>query len=109
MTGNINRRRHTLRPLLYSFIGDAAHIKDMPKDEIQKIIKNIDDQFNLILMTEYFDLGLALLSVELCWPTKYLAYLRVNEGFKVRKLNEQKITLIKCFRLMWRRKITTKN
>ena len=32
------------------------------------------------MITEYFDLGLALVAIELCWPLEYVASVKLNEG-----------------------------
>ena len=44
-----------------------------PKAQIQK-------HFDLILIMEYYDLGLALLSFELNWSPVEMAYLKMNGG-----------------------------
>jgi len=64
-----------------SFFGTEVFEQNLAKSKIQKMIKDIDHQFDLVLIMEYFDLGLALLSIELCWPLKYL-------GLDFEKLSE---------------------
>ena len=32
------------------------------------------------MITEYFDLGLPLVAIELCWPLEYVASVKLNEG-----------------------------
>lgn len=72
MSTNMGRRRHTIRPQLFSFYGEGVFERNLPKSTVNQIIKTIDSQFDLVLIMEYFDIGLALLSIELCWPVKYL-------------------------------------
>ena len=69
-----------------------------PSNVVQKWITEIEHEFDFILIMEHFDLSLALLALELCWPLEDLAYLRANEGKKVelpKKVNTEE--LIKIF------------
>ena len=49
------------------------------KTEVMKYIKELDKQFDLVLIAEYFDESLILLDELLCWPYKDLTYLKQNE------------------------------
>ena len=49
------------------------------KSEVMKYIKELDKQFDLVLIAEYFDESLILLDELLCWPYKDLTYLKQNE------------------------------
>ena len=57
-----NAYRHILRTELSSFgYGKKVYERDLSKDLIREWIKEIDHEFHLILITEYFDYSLALL------------------------------------------------
>ena len=49
------------------------------KTDVMKYIKELDKQFDLVLIAEYFDESLILLDELLCWPYKDLTYLKQNE------------------------------
>ena len=50
------------------------------RERVRGWIREIESQFDLIMITEYFDLGLALVAIELCWPLEYVASVKLNEG-----------------------------
>ena len=94
-----NKYRHIIRSQLKSFgYGQEMYDTDLDKTIVQKWIEEIESEFDLILIMEHFDFSLALLALELCWPLEDLAYLRTNEGKKV-KLAKKSYTeeLIKVF------------
>ena len=84
MMQTLNRRRHTLRSQLFSFHGPKVWERNLEKDKVREMIREMDAEFDLVLIMEYFDLGLALLSIELCWPLKYVSYLKMNAGMKAK-------------------------
>lgn len=45
---------------------------------VQSIIREMDDTFDIVLITEYFDISLILLREKLCWTMQDIAYLSVN-------------------------------
>ena len=95
-----NQYRHILRSQLASFgyIDAVLHdldrydvLKKIPsleteeqtikfRDRVREWIREIEAQFDLVMITEYFDLGLALVAIELCWPLEYVASVKLNEG-----------------------------
>lgn len=80
-----NQRFHILRNQLASFgIGDDIYKLNIPKATVNGWIAQIEKDFDLIMILEYFDYSLALLAIELCWPLEELANIRVNEGKKVK-------------------------
>ena len=76
----------TLRPQLV-FFGSytdengkewMSYDQVIPEDVLQAWFKKLDDDFEFILIMEYYDLGLALLVTEFCWSIEDVAYLKVN-------------------------------
>lgn len=62
-----------------SFVGDPEIFdRNLSKEKITEYIKKIDHDFHVILIMEYYDYGLALLSYELCWTPYQMANLEVN-------------------------------
>lgn len=54
---------------------------DNDEDDDHKIdqwIKYLDDTFDLVLITDYFDESMVLLKEELCWSTDDISYLKSN-------------------------------
>lgn len=54
-----------------------------PKDfgnisKVHEILQRLDKRFDLVLVAEYFDESMILLKELLCWPMKYVTYLRHN-------------------------------
>lgn len=45
---------------------------------IQSTIKEMDDTYDIVLISEYFDMSLILLREKLCWSLQDIAYLSVN-------------------------------
>ena len=76
--------RHLLRSQLASFgYHDKVFSQNLGKELVSKWIHEIDQDFDLILIMEYFDYSLALLCIELCWPIEYVANLKMNEGHHI--------------------------
>ena len=77
-------RTHILRSQLHDFgFGADIYKRSIDKATIDRWIAQIEQDFDLVMITEYFDYSLALLALELCWPLEELAYLRSNEGHHV--------------------------
>ena len=73
--------RHVLRSQMASFgFGQKTYEHNLDRETVKKWLAQIDKDFDLVLIMEYFDFGLALLALELCWPLKELAYLKANSG-----------------------------
>ena len=90
--------RHILRTQVASFGYDEVYDRDLSKELVNKWIQEISKEFDLIMIMEYFDLSLALMAIELCWPLEFVANLKMNEGkhFEVDKqsYHEELIRLI---------------
>ena len=90
--------RHILRTQVSSFGYDKVYDRDLSKELVNKWIQEIAKEFDLIMIMEYFDLSLALMAIELCWPLEFVANLKMNEGkhFEVDKqaYHEELIRLI---------------
>jgi galactosylceramide sulfotransferase len=112
---NPNSYRHILRTQLASFgFGDQVYDRDLSKglsfifvvkltltmmsDLVSQWIRQIGTEFDLVLIMEYFEYSLALLSIELCWPIEYVANIKMNEGkhlnLEKRNYHEELIRLI---------------
>ncbi|XP_050411392.1 galactose-3-O-sulfotransferase 2 [Patella vulgata] len=63
---------HMLRD--YNFYGSRLGI--------DKFIEKMDNEFDMIMLTEYFDESLILLKRKLCWTFKDIVYMTVNKNFK---------------------------
>jgi len=80
-----NHRNYLLRNQLSSFgFGDDIYKLNITKEEVREWISLIEKEFDLVMITEYFDYSLALLALELRWPLEELAFLRSNEGKRVK-------------------------
>lgn len=49
---------------------------------IQKSIKELEDEFQIVLIMEYFDESLVLLKLELCWQVDDILYIKQNQRLK---------------------------
>ena len=77
--------RHVLRSQMASFgFGKKTYEHNLDRETVKQWMQQIDDDFDLVLIMEYFDYGLALLAIELCWPLKELAYLKANSAKTIR-------------------------
>ena len=58
--------------------GKQTYEHNLDRETVKQWLAQIDNDLDLVLIMEYFDYGLALLAIELCWPLKDLAYLKAN-------------------------------
>ena len=79
--------RYVLRPQLASFgFGDKIYEQHVKSSVVNGWLEQIDRDFDLVLIMEYYDYSLALLSIELCWPLSDLANLMTNGGMGIDKV-----------------------
>uniref|UniRef100_A0A7M5UEF6 Galactosylceramide sulfotransferase-like n=2 Tax=Clytia hemisphaerica TaxID=252671 RepID=A0A7M5UEF6_9CNID len=57
-------------------------------DAIRKRIKNMETEFRLVMIMEYFDESLVLLKLELCWELEDISYIKQNQRTKRSNLTE---------------------
>nr|KAG5700677.1 hypothetical protein BaRGS_015507 [Batillaria attramentaria] len=55
---------------------DAASLHDKPT--VERFIKSVEDNFDLVMITEYFDESMVLLKRLLGWSTRDILYMRAN-------------------------------
>ena len=58
---------------------DLGLEKDMMEDEdvMMQWIKKIDQEFDQVLLLEYFEEGLILMAESLCWPLEHVTIFRI--------------------------------
>ncbi|XP_047139333.1 galactosylceramide sulfotransferase isoform X1 [Hydra vulgaris] len=66
--------------MFYDFGYDFMDLEDTKG--IQRVLKTLENEFQLILITEYFDESLVLLKKELCWQTDDILYIKQNQRLK---------------------------
>jgi len=72
--------RHILRTQVSSFGYQRVYDRDLSKELVHQWIQEIANDFDLVMIMEYFDYSLALMAIELCWPLEFVANLKMNEG-----------------------------
>ena len=68
-------------------------IKSQDLSDEQKIrekVKEVDDQFDLVMLADQFDESLILLAKKLCWKLEDLVTLKLNARSKTIKVRLQK-------------------
>ena len=74
-----NAYRYILRNQLASFgFGAEVYNRNLDRHTVSQWLAEIERDFDLVLIMEYFDYSLALLALELCWPLEDLANLMTN-------------------------------
>ena len=63
--------------------------EEFPDDVINEMIKQVSKDFNLVLITEYFDEGLVLLMREFCWSFDDIIYLKQNAQTKSSSIDKE--------------------
>jgi len=63
---------------------DLGLEKDMMEDEdvMMQWIKKIDQEFDQVLLLEYFEEGLVLMAESLCWPLEHVTFAELNKRNK---------------------------
>ncbi|XP_072031953.1 galactosylceramide sulfotransferase-like [Amphiura filiformis] len=65
---------------------DANDINNIT--EVKKTVKNLSEELDLVLVTEYFDESLVLLKRLLCWSFEDIVYFSQNQRHRRRRLRE---------------------
>ena len=66
-------------------ISTASEPSSDNEDDLKSAIHNIERDFDLVLITEYFDEGLVLMMREFCWTFDDIIYLKQNARTKSSK------------------------
>lgn len=76
--------------------GISPSLFNASKQSIQKIIKKLDEQFEIVLIAERMEESLVLLAERLCWPLEYLIHLDLNirKPERTYKLNEEERSIL---------------
>ena len=72
--------------MFYDFGYDFMDLEDTTV--IQKVLKKLENEFQLVLITEYFDESLVLLKKELCWQNDDILYIKQNQRLKKGNLTD---------------------
>lgn len=87
--GDIDRRS-VLRPMLLYFgyyQDQTGHVwtsydRAIPDSVLFEWFDSLTDDFDLVMIMEYYDISLAVLMIKLCWSIDDVVYLKVNEQTK---------------------------
>ena len=70
---------HLVRNGMFYDLGFSSLKTNVSDGEIRNAIKNIESDFSLVLMMEYFDESLVLLKREFCWDLDDVIYIKQNQ------------------------------
>jgi len=79
---------------IHTYLGRNQQLWDLgrkPKDteteeQVIQVIKQIEKEFDIVLIAEDMDSSLVLLSQELCWPINHFTTLKVNTRIKSKQI-----------------------
>ena len=83
-------RRSVLRPqlLFFGYFQDKSgriwrsYDRTIPDAILSEWYNTLKDDFDLVMIMEYYDISLALLMIKLCWSIEDVIYLKVNAQAK---------------------------
>ena len=82
---------HLLKnPALFDLGLDTEHHEDFTV--VRNYIRFLQQEFDLVILTEYFDESLVLLKRRFCWKTEDILYFKLNERIDTEKQDLSKFT-----------------